>query len=124
MTLPDGVSSGQTIHVQAPDGRMNAIVVPTGFGPGSTFMVEFAPPEATMNNSYGKAASSDAPYINTPSESPYYTTGSAPTQGHSAIPPPASGGDDGFASGFGTPTARAVNGSGSGNYPTTSATLY
>jgi hypothetical protein len=34
VTLPDGVSEGQTIHVQAPDGQLNAIVIPPGFGPG------------------------------------------------------------------------------------------
>jgi hypothetical protein len=28
------VSEGQTIHVQAPDGQLNAIVIPLGFGPG------------------------------------------------------------------------------------------
>jgi hypothetical protein len=43
VTLPSGVEAGQTIHVQAPDGRLNAIVIPPGFGPGSTFTVEFAP---------------------------------------------------------------------------------
>ena len=42
MTLPDGVYGGQTIHVQAPDGKVNEIIVPDGFGPGSTFTVEFA----------------------------------------------------------------------------------
>eukprot|EP00804_Cyclotella_cryptica_P024237 CCRYP_013264-RA/>CCRYP_013264-RA protein AED:0.20 eAED:0.21 QI:165/0/0.5/1/1/1/2/0/167 len=30
------------IHVRAPDGRLNAITVPEGMGPGSTFTVEFA----------------------------------------------------------------------------------
>jgi hypothetical protein len=35
VTLPNGVSAGQTIHVQAPDGRLNAIIVPPGFGPGT-----------------------------------------------------------------------------------------
>ena len=48
VTLPDGVTAGQTIHVQAPSGKTNAIVVPAGMGPGSTFTVEFdagdAPP--------------------------------------------------------------------------------
>lgn len=42
VTLPDGVQSGDIIHVRAPDGRMNAISVPEGMGPGSTFTVEFA----------------------------------------------------------------------------------
>ena len=43
VTLPEGVQAGQTIHIQAPDGRLNAIVVPPGFGAGSIFTVEFAP---------------------------------------------------------------------------------
>lgn len=42
VTLPPGVSSGDVIHVKAPDGRLNAIVIPEGVGPGSTFTVEFA----------------------------------------------------------------------------------
>lgn len=42
VTLPPGVSSGDVIHVKAPDGRLNAIVVPEGMSPGSTFTVEFA----------------------------------------------------------------------------------
>ena len=42
MTLPPGVHPGDVIHVQAPDGRLNAIIVPEGMGPGSTFTVEFA----------------------------------------------------------------------------------
>ena len=42
VTLPPGVSSGDVIHVKAPDGRLNAIVIPEGMGPGSTFTVEFA----------------------------------------------------------------------------------
>lgn len=45
VTLPPGVVPGQEIHVQAPDGSINAIVVPPGFGPGSTFTVEFAKPD-------------------------------------------------------------------------------
>lgn len=45
VTLPPGVSAGQEIHVQAPDGSLNAIIIPPGFGPGSTFTVEFAKPE-------------------------------------------------------------------------------
>jgi len=44
VTIPTGVSAGETIHVQNPDGRLNAVVVPAGFGPGDKFIVEFAPP--------------------------------------------------------------------------------
>lgn len=50
VTLPSGVNGGDKIHVQAPDGRLNEIIVPAGFGPGSTFTVEFAdepPPSRT-----------------------------------------------------------------------------
>jgi hypothetical protein len=46
VVLPPGVVAGQTIHVQAPDGRLNAIVIPEGMGPGSKFTVEFAPDTA------------------------------------------------------------------------------
>lgn len=42
VTLPPGVHSGDIIHVRAPDGRLNAITVPPGMGPGSTFTVEFS----------------------------------------------------------------------------------
>lgn len=42
VTLPAGVNAGDIIHVKAPDGRMNAITVPPGMGPGSTFTVEFS----------------------------------------------------------------------------------
>eukprot|EP00986_Skeletonema_menzelii_P001650 scaffold452_cov140-Skeletonema_menzelii.AAC.5 len=42
VTLPPGVNSGDIIHVRAPDGRLNAITVPPGMGPGSTFTVEFS----------------------------------------------------------------------------------
>jgi len=55
VTLPAGVSSGQTIQVAAPDGRLNEIIIPQGFGPGDTFTVEFSdagtqpPPPITAN---------------------------------------------------------------------------
>ncbi|KAL7471012.1 hypothetical protein ACHAXS_013527, partial [Conticribra weissflogii] len=42
VTLPSGINPGDVIHVKAPDGRINAIIVPEGMGPGSTFTVEFA----------------------------------------------------------------------------------
>lgn len=42
VTLPPGVQAGDIIHVRAPDGRLNAIAVPAGMGPGSTFTVEFS----------------------------------------------------------------------------------
>lgn len=91
VTLPDGVTEGQTIHVQAPDGAVNAIVVPAGFGPGSTFTVEFAPPN-------------EAPPTTVPEKYTTSTYASEPvataTPAAAPPPPPASGADD-FASGFG-----------------------
>jgi hypothetical protein len=39
VTLPNGVTAGETIHVQAPDGIINVIVVPPGFGPGYILVV-------------------------------------------------------------------------------------
>uniref|UniRef100_A0A7S4MMB2 Uncharacterized protein n=1 Tax=Odontella aurita TaxID=265563 RepID=A0A7S4MMB2_9STRA len=45
VTLPDGVFAGDVIHVRAPDGRLNEIIVPDGMGPGSAFTVEFDPGE-------------------------------------------------------------------------------
>ena len=107
VTLPDGVTAGQTIHVQAPDGKVNAIVVPAGFGPGSTFTVEFAPDEAPPLEKY------------TMSSSPYDSNTVA-----AATPAPPSGGTDDFATGFGRPpvTANATtNFNGGGRYAHSSA---
>jgi hypothetical protein len=113
VTLPDGVETGQTIHVQAPGGRLNAIVIPPGFGPGSTFTVEFAPEEA-------------AP----PTPKSHYNTPSAPAVAVSN----SVGANDGFAAGFNNPNyvppaATAVASSYNQepdvdlySYPTTSAT--
>lgn len=118
VTLPAGVSAGDTIHVKAPDGRVNAIIVPEGFGPGSTFTVEFAPEEKAKPPA--------------PAAPPAYAPATAAT---TTAPPPS--GDDGFASGFNNPhwrpTASAVPSSEpevtvepdiavGGAYPTTSAT--
>eukprot|EP00522_Entomoneis_paludosa_P016643 CAMPEP_0172454852 /NCGR_PEP_ID=MMETSP1065-20121228/11725_1 /TAXON_ID=265537 /ORGANISM="Amphiprora paludosa, Strain CCMP125" /LENGTH=190 /DNA_ID=CAMNT_0013207257 /DNA_START=17 /DNA_END=589 /DNA_ORIENTATION=- len=65
VTIPEGVTAGQTIHVQNPDGELNAVVVPSGFGPGDTFIVEFAPtgeepPPTKMNASAPPEASATA----------------------------------------------------------------
>lgn len=79
VTLPDGVHGGQNIHVQAPDGRVNEIIVPDGFGPGSTFTVEFAE----------GATSKPTP---APTAPPMSTA--TPTNKHD---------DDGFATGFNNP---------------------
>lgn len=113
--------AGQTIHVQAPDGRLNAIVIPPGMTAGSTFTVEFAPAEAVPSSS---------PY--TSQAESKYSEPAPPTQGYAPPPPPSTttGGDDGFASGFGNsgyhpPTASAIpSHQVQGNYPTTKATLY
>jgi hypothetical protein len=85
--------------VQAPDGRLNAIVIPPGFGPGSTFTVEFAPEEA---------APAAPTKTSTPTPS-VYATPTAQVQAASAA-------DDGFAAGFNNPnyvpptaTATAVS---------------
>ncbi|KAL7574046.1 hypothetical protein ACA910_015624 [Epithemia clementina (nom. ined.)] len=48
VTLPEGVKAGQVIHVQAPDGQLNEVVVPEGFGPGDVFTVEFASSSTTI----------------------------------------------------------------------------
>jgi len=114
VTLPSGVYGGQTIQVQAPDGRLNEIIVPSGFGPGSSFTVEFADESATTTSSYNNN--------NTTNQSSSYGTSSygrtsassataAPTTAMARpVPPPQSSGndnDDGFATGFGSsyPTA-------------------
>ena len=40
VTVPDGCSAGQTIHVQAPDGRILAIVLPPGSAPGMRLAIK------------------------------------------------------------------------------------
>ena len=115
VTLPAGVSAGQTIRVAAPDGRLNEIVIPPGMGPGSTFTVEFADADAAPGN-YGKPsytgtgssyAGTGSSYGASPSSSNTPVTATA-----TPLPPPQAGNDedDGFATGFGRdmPTARPV----------------
>jgi hypothetical protein len=124
VTLPDGVYGGQKIQVAAPDGRLNEIIVPTGFGPGSTFTVEFAdgPPPAGPPPSKVDEVPSSSPYI--PTYTPYvtnnnsssnnnnnninsnrntnhYPTAPATAQAIAATTGPTH--DDGFASGFNNP---------------------
>jgi hypothetical protein len=96
VTLPDGVFEGQTIHVQAPDGRLNAIVVPPGFGPGSKFTVEFAPEETAV-------PAPSAPVAPVPATKADYGGTSYNNAPVAPVAPPPPGGDDGFASGFGNP---------------------
>lgn len=42
VTLPPNVYPGDTLRVQAPDGKMNDIIVPQGLYPGDRFHVQFA----------------------------------------------------------------------------------
>ncbi|CAB9518857.1 expressed unknown protein [Seminavis robusta] len=101
VTLPPGVVAGQTIHVKAPDGRLNEIIVPNGFGPGSTFTVEFAPPNEVPTQPYEKIPAEEAGAMNNTRPSAPYAT--APISSSvEPIPAPVSG-DDGFASGFNNP---------------------
>lgn len=105
VTLPQGVSSGQKIQVQAPDGRLNEIIIPQGFGPGSTFTVEFADtttPTNTATNTSKLPLNNS--YIPTAAEAiPVEPMQSSPNTNY----------DDGFASGFNnTPASNA----GTNNY--------
>jgi len=106
VTLPAGVVAGQTIHVRAPDGRLNEIVVPPGFGPGSTFTVEFmdegapvAAPDYTTY--YENKPSNDKPSYPTASASPVYAeSSSTPATATATASSGGANGDDGFANGF------------------------
>ncbi|KAI2494440.1 hypothetical protein MHU86_20086 [Fragilaria crotonensis] len=99
VTLPSGVNPGDTIHVQAPDGRLNAIIVPPGMYAGSTFTVQFdagpppvAPPPATAYKYENPPVAPSAPVdIYEP----------AGTSGASS-----NGGPDDFVSGFGNSGRR------------------
>mmetsp|Transcript_4557 Transcript_4557/g.6569 ORF Transcript_4557/g.6569 Transcript_4557/m.6569 type:complete len:176 (+) Transcript_4557:128-655(+) len=99
VTLPEGVSPGDKIHVKAPDGRLNEIIVPPGMYPGSTFTVQFSDspqpmqkqdePEINLNQPIGE------PDINL--NQPYVPMATAqPTQQ----------GEDDFATGFGSSNNR------------------
>jgi len=101
VTLPQNVHAGQTIHVQAPDGRLNEIVVPQGFGPGSTFTVEFMDEKPSYNDAYADASSSKP----TKPESAYNYNNEYATATPAAATATATtgGGDDGFATGFNNP---------------------
>lgn len=95
MTLPDGVKPGDTIHVQAPDGRTNAIVVPPGMYAGSQFTVQFEtapPPTGVATPQVGKYDNPPvAPSAPVPYEPDIAVGGSTPQPQ----------GQDDFASGFG-----------------------
>ncbi len=64
--MPSGVRGGDVIHVRAPDGRINAIIVPMGMGPGSTFTVEFAASEGEDDAEKMTGESSLAPGMYVP----------------------------------------------------------
>ena len=117
VTLPDGVYAGQKIQVAAPDGRLNEIIIPTGFGPGSTFTVEFADGPPPSKAEEGPSSSSSSSY--TPTYTPYVTNNNSNnnnnrnnTNNYSTAPPATAQAtatttgpsqDDGFASGFNNP---------------------
>mmetsp|Transcript_6300 Transcript_6300/g.7729 ORF Transcript_6300/g.7729 Transcript_6300/m.7729 type:complete len:222 (-) Transcript_6300:198-863(-) len=129
VTLPANVKPGDKIHVAAPDGRLNEVIVPPGMGPGSTFTVDFqdAPPPsaaavpAPTSEPYNPYAPEPTATPTPAAYSPYvpdaagsttpavYTPYAAGTQQQtqpaaapaSAVPPPQNPQrDDGFASGF------------------------
>eukprot|EP00980_Cylindrotheca_fusiformis_P022317 scaffold9191_cov114-Cylindrotheca_fusiformis.AAC.12 len=108
VTLPLGVEPGQAIRVQAPNGRVNEIVVPPGMGPGSTFTVEFAeesqPPEKYSSS---KPTTTTTQY--TPPGDVVATADAFPA--NDGVPPPAANAnhDDGFASGFNNPNNNNNN---------------
>jgi len=141
VTLPQGVESGQTIRVKAPDGRLNEIIIPPGFGPGMTFTVEFAPesaaPAAAAASSYSstmmnnKIPAQQAAQMNNtrPTTTSSYGNDETPYASLTPLAPPPNTNhqaDDGFASGFNNPnwsppppTTQQANGN--GNYPTSQA---
>ena len=103
--MPEGVNPGDTIHVQAPDGRLNEIVVPAGMYAGSTFTVEFAdapPPSAAT-----------APMASPTKENDGFASGFGDTHPSTysyvpAVVAPqvvAPNEDDGFVTGFNNPHA-------------------
>jgi len=68
VTVPDGVSPGQTIKVSSPDGKIVSAVVPSGVIPGSSFMVEFPGQSTPAPNSHGPTPS--AVSISSPATEP------------------------------------------------------
>ena len=98
VTLPNNVHGGDKIHVQAPDGRLNEIIVPSGFGPGSTFTVEFAdaPPPKKELTPYVAYAAPVAQATAQP-------TTKSTTSNHNQTNSRPADYDDGFASGFNNP---------------------
>jgi hypothetical protein len=106
--LPEGVTAGQEIHVQAPDGKVNAIIIPPGFGPGSTFTVEFTdeqspPPPPAQSTYVPPQAKAEVynPSDNNVNSFNYNFDNSAVAQAQPVNNQTNNNYDDGFASGFG-----------------------
>lgn len=100
VTLPQGTYAGDTIHVKAPDGRINAIVVPDGMYAGDTFTVEFAnapPPSSAVASAEANKYSS---YENPP-VAPSAHAGADPEIAYAPATAVPSNQQDDFASGFG-----------------------
>lgn len=93
VTLPAGVNPGDTIHVQAPDGRLNAIVVPSGMYAGSTFTVQFE----TGPTAVAPSKFENPPIAASAPAEPEFSFGAEP---EIALAQPAA--QDDFASGFGS----------------------
>lgn len=125
VTLPAGVESGQKIHVKAPgpNGRINEIIIPPGYGPGMSFTVEFAPASAAP----GAHAPASAPSNKVPAyeAAAINNTRPATNYGNAAVPAAANHADDGFASGFNNPnwTPPPNNPTWTSPPPTASATV-
>jgi hypothetical protein len=106
VTLPQGVYPGDTIHVKAPDGRINAIIVPDGMFAGDSFTVEFAdaPPPSSgggaVENKYGYQNPPVAP--SAPAEEPEIIFAPATADPEIAFASTALAQTDDFASGFGS----------------------
>ena len=95
---------GQTIHVQAPDGKINEIIVPDGFGPGSTFTVEFADDQNDkFKPQYTPYTSSSATATATATPASSTSTSNYPTADTRHVGQDRENYDDGFASGFQNP---------------------
>ena len=110
VTLPEGVNPGDTIHVQSPDGRLNAIVVPDGMHAGSTFTVEFAGAPKPPPTAVPVAAPAAAAYSSTATDD-FVSGFNAPPSASRSHP---SAPDDGFVSGFHNPNVNS-------SYPTAQA---
>jgi len=111
VVLPANVESGQKIHVRAPDGRINEIIVPSGFGPGSVFTVEFAPASQAPTNPSYESNNSSMQSNKIPEAQAAAMNNTRPTSGNYSSAPQygasntnKTSGDDGFASGFNNPS--------------------